>query len=136
MVNEKNTDYFVRKLLDDTDIKYTSNGSDIKEINEILKTSSKNQKGNQGFPEFVGKSEDFIIVIEDKANIENQVCYDDKNEQVISLEPNATVNFAENGALYYAKRIVEGTNFKKVFAFGCSGGGGVNLKSTKFDLYL
>lgn len=42
------------------------------EINEALRTSSKRGTGKKGFPEFVAQVGDFIIVIEDKAEIEKQ----------------------------------------------------------------
>lgn len=67
MVNEKKTDLFIAKLLDSAKIKYEPNGSNIKEIQEALKTASKRGTKSVGFPEFVGKSKDFIIIIEDKA---------------------------------------------------------------------
>jgi type I restriction enzyme M protein len=44
MANEKKTDIFISKLLDNAKIEYTPNGSDIKEIQDALKTASK--KGN------------------------------------------------------------------------------------------
>lgn len=44
-------------------------GSSIKEIDDALKTASKKGTGNVGFPEYVGVVKDFIIVIEDKADL-------------------------------------------------------------------
>ena len=37
MANEKKTDIFISRLLENAEIKYTPNGSDIKEIQEALK---------------------------------------------------------------------------------------------------
>ncbi|MDR3275119.1 MAG: hypothetical protein LBS81_03970 [Endomicrobium sp.] len=37
------------------------------------------------------------------------------------MSANAIKNYAENGALHYANRILKGSTFKKIFAFGCSG---------------
>lgn len=65
---EKNLDIFISKQLDSAKIKYSADGSSIKEINDALKTASKKGTGRVGFPEFVGISSEFIIVIEDKAN--------------------------------------------------------------------
>ncbi|TDX48868.1 hypothetical protein C7959_12547 [Orenia marismortui] len=121
MVNEKVTDLFIAKLLDNTKIKYTPNGSDIKEVKDALKTASKKGTGNVGFPEFVGKSNEFIIVIEDKADLDKQALYEDEESDKLIVETEAIINYAENGALHYAQQIVEKTEFKKVFAFGCSG---------------
>lgn len=121
MANEKKTDIFISKLLEIAKIKYTPNGSDIKEIQEALKTASKKGTGKSGFPEFVGIAKDFILVIEDKSEIEKQVLYEDENNQIISTNQKAITNYAENGALHYANEIISKTNFQKIFAFGCSG---------------
>lgn len=50
MANECKTEIFISKLLDSAEIKYTPNGSDIKEIKEALKTASKKGTGKLGFP--------------------------------------------------------------------------------------
>ena len=118
---EKNLDIFVSKLLDSAKIKYSADGSNIKEINDALKTASKKGTGRVGFPEFVGISKDFIIVIEDKAELEKQANYSDEEETELAMDVKSLKDFAENGALHYGKHIIENTSFKKVFAFGCSG---------------
>ena len=69
---EKNLDIFISKLLDAAKIKYSADGSSIKEINDALKTASKKGTGRVGFPEFVGISNDFIIVIENKLDLDKQ----------------------------------------------------------------
>lgn len=61
MANEKKTDFYIGKLLDLASIKFTPNGSDIKEIQDAFKTASKKGTGKVGFPEFTAKSKDFII---------------------------------------------------------------------------
>jgi len=121
MANERKTDFFIGKLLDNAKIKYTPNGSDIKEIKDALKSSSKKGTGRAGFPEFVGKSKDFIIVIEDKADLDKQALYDDDEQQKLKTGTKAAIDYAENGALHYAQEIITKTTFKKIFAFGCSG---------------
>ena len=118
---EKNLDIFISKLLDSAKIKYSADGSSIKEINDALKTASKKGTGRVGFPEFVGISKDFIIVIEDKAELDKQANYSDEEETELSTDVKSLKDYAENGALHYGKHIIENTNFKKVFAFGCSG---------------
>lgn len=118
---EKNLDIFISKLLDNAKIKYSADGSSIKEINDALKTASKKGTGRVGFPEFVGISKDFIIVIEDKAELNKQANYTDEEETDLATDVKSLKDYAENGALHYGKHIIENTNFKKVFAFGCSG---------------
>jgi type I restriction-modification system DNA methylase subunit len=121
MANEKITDIFISKLLDSAKIDYTPNTSNIKEIEEALKTASKSGSGKVGFPEFVAKSNDFIMVIEDKADTDKQVAYADDSTVELKTDTKSIKNYAENGALHYAQAIIKKTNFKKVFAFGCSG---------------
>ncbi len=118
---EKNLDIFISKLLDRAKIKYSADGSSIKEINDALKTASKKGTGRVGFPEFVGISNDFIIVIEDKADLDKQVNYVSEEQTEYAVDVKSLKNFAENGAFHYGKHIIENTTFKKVFAFGCSG---------------
>lgn len=119
--NEKALDIFISRLLDLAKINYTPNGSNIKEINDALKTASKKGTKRVGFPEFVGKSGDFIIVIENKAEVEKQVKYVSEEVTEYKTDTKSLTDFAENGAYHYAKHIIENTNFKRVFAFGCSG---------------
>lgn len=121
MANERKTDFFIGKLLDAAKINYTPNGSSIKEIQIALKSSSKKGTGKTGFPEFTAKSGDFILVIEDKASIDKQAKYIDEANTTLATDSKSNIDYAENGALHYAKEIIAKTNFKQVFAFGCSG---------------
>lgn len=116
---EVKTDYWVNDLLKQAGIKLTPQGSDIKEINEALKTASKKQNGNVGFPEFCGVVKDFVLVIEDKPSTDKQVKFDENG--IIDMSAKATMDYAINGAYYYAKHILENTNYKKAIAFGISG---------------
>ena len=121
MINEKITDFFIGKLLDDAKIEYTPNASKIKEVQEALKTASKRGTGKGGFPEFTAKVDEFIIVIEDKAETKNHILKCENNPNRVDLTPKATTKYAVNGAVHYAQHIIQNTNFKKIFAFGCSG---------------
>lgn len=116
---EVQTDLWVHDLLKEAGIELDAQGSSIKEIDEALKTASKRGTGKVGFPEYVGVVKDFILVIEDKAKLENHVKYD--SNKLISLETKDVTDFAVNGALFYAKHLIQNTTYKKVFAFGISG---------------
>ncbi|MBP5406871.1 restriction endonuclease subunit S [bacterium] len=116
---EVKTDLWVHDLLKEAGIKLDAQGSEVKEIDKALKTASKRGTGKVGFPEYVGIVKDFIIVIEDKPKLENHVKYD--SNKLISLETKDVVEFAVNGALFYAKHLIQNTTYKKVFAFGVSG---------------
>ncbi len=75
MVNERVTDFFIGSLLKESNINFVPNRSNIKEINEAYKTASKRGTESVGFPEFTCKVNDFILVIEDKADINKQAKY-------------------------------------------------------------
>lgn len=119
--NERKLDFYIRDLLKSAGIEFEPNGSSILEIHEALKTSSKKGTGRVGFPEFTAKSGDFILVIEDKADLNKQANYVDENSTNLATDIKSITDFAENGSLHYAKEIAEKTNFNRVFAFGCSG---------------
>lgn len=116
---EIKTDLWVYELLKQAKLSLDAQGSDIKEIDEALKTASKKGTGNVGFPEYVGVVKDYLLVIEDKADLSKHIKLDDKG--CISNEVNAITNYAVNGALFYATHLAKNTSYKKIFAFGISG---------------
>lgn len=116
---EAYTDLWVHDLLKEAGIELEAQGSEIKEINEALKTASKRGTGRIGKPEYVGIIKDFLIVIEDKAKLENHIKFN--SDKLISQEIKDVTSFAVNGALFYAKHLIQNTSFKKSFAFGISG---------------
>lgn len=121
MVNEAKTDDLIMNMLRQYNIKYCPKGSNIKEIEDALKTASKRCTGKVGFPDITAVVKDFIFIFENKAESIKQANYTDDNKDTLAEDIDSICNFAENGALYYAKHIVNNTSFKKVFAFGCSG---------------
>lgn len=70
---EVKTDLWVAAQLDECKIHFDAQGSDVKEINEALKTASKRGTGNAGYPEYTAVIGDFVLVIEDKADMDKQV---------------------------------------------------------------
>lgn len=116
---EVKTDLWVYDLLKQAEIQLDAQGSNIKEIDDALKTASKKGTGNVGFPEYVGVVKDYLLVIEDKAALDKHIKLDDKN--CISVEVNAVRDYAVNGALFYAKHLARNTTYKKILAFGVSG---------------
>lgn len=115
---EVKTDLWVRDLLKEADIELEPQGSSIKELDNSLKTASKSGSGKVGFPEYIGIVKDFIIVIEDKADLSKHKKLDGS---VICMETQAVKDYAVNGALFYAQHLVKNTTYKKVLAFGISG---------------
>ena len=118
---EKNTDFWVADLLKEAELRQSlsSQGSDILEIDKALKTASKKKNGKIGKPEFVGVVKDFLIVIEDKADVSNHIKRDEKDLICQSVE--STTNYAVNGALHYGLHLAKHTDYKKIIAFGVSG---------------
>ena len=116
---EIRTDLWVYDLLKDANIKIDPQGCDIKEIDEALKTASKKGTGNIGYPEYCGVVKDFVIVIEDKPTTDKQAKYDDNG--LLDMQVSSIMDYALNGAYFYAKHILENTNYKKAIAFGISG---------------
>ncbi|MGI6173387.1 MAG: hypothetical protein ACOYI8_05740 [Christensenellales bacterium] len=116
---EANFDLYIHDLLVEAGIHADTQGSTIAPLNEALKTASKQQTGRAGFPEYVAVVRDFVLVMEDKTDRAN-LCLLEADGSV-SQTVMATTNYAVNGALFYAKKIIEQTSFKKVFAFGNAG---------------
>lgn len=116
---EVKTDLWVYDLLKQADINLDPQGSSVKEIDFALKTASKKGTGNVGFPEYVGVVKDYLLVIEDKANLSKHIKFDEKGN--ISQETSAISDYAVNGAVFYGKHLANHTSYKKVIAFGVSG---------------
>ena len=116
---EAKTDLWVHGLLKEAGIELEPQGSSIVEIDKALKTASKSGSGNVGFPEFVGVIKDFILVIENKADLSDHIKLNSKG--VISSTSKDTKGFAVNGALFYGQHLAKNTTYKKIFAFGISG---------------
>lgn len=116
---EVRTDLWVARQLDDCGINYTPQGSDVKEIDEALKTASKRGTGNAGYPEYVAVVGRFVIVIEDKAALDKHIKRDEGD--VVDMSTTSVTDFAVNGALFYAQHIARNTSFDQIFAIGVSG---------------
>ena len=113
------TDLWVYEMLKEANIDLHPQGSNIKEINEALKTASKAGTGNVGFPEYSGVIKDFVLIIEDKADIS---FHEKRNEKELICDNVKSVkDYAVNGALFYGKHLSQNTSYKKLIAFGVSG---------------
>ena len=119
MPNERQTDFIIADLLKKAAIDFFPNGSRVDEIQNALKTASKRGTDKQGFPEFTAVVNDFVIVIEDKADSNFQANY--LGNDTLLMDTESITDYAENGALHYALKIIQSSHFKKIFAFACSG---------------
>lgn len=113
------TDLWVYELLKEANIKLHPQGSNINEINDALKSASKAGTGKVGFPEYCGIVKDFVLIIENKADVSQHSKRTDKD--IICTEVNSIKNYAVNGALFYGKHLAQNTSYKKVIAFAVSG---------------
>ncbi len=116
---EVKTDLWVYELLKEANIELDPQGSSIKEIHLALKTASKKGTGNTGFPEYCGVVKDFLLVIEDKADVAYHINRND--DELICQQSKSTIDYAVNGALHYGLHLAKNTSYKKVLAFGVSG---------------
>ncbi len=116
---EAHTDLWVYDLLKEAGLDLDPQGSTIPEVEQALKSASKKGTGKAGRPEFCGAVKDFLIVIEDKASLDNHIHRNPNG--LIDLAPQFTTTYAVNGAFHYARHIALNTNFHKVFALGISG---------------
>lgn len=116
--SEVNTDLWVHDLLSQAEIHLDAQGSTIRELDDALKTASKRGTGGIGYPEYCGIVNDFVIVIEDKANISQHIA---EENGVILTDVQSVCGFAVNGALHYGKHIAKNTSCKKIICIGVSG---------------
>lgn len=116
---EIKTDLWVHSQLTEAGLNLSAQGSEIKEIDDALKTASKSRTGNVGYPEFCGVVKDFLIVIEDKADIAKHSKKDDNG--LIAQDTASIKDYAVNGALHYGLHLAKHTSYKKIIAIGVSG---------------
>ena len=116
---EIKTDFWVHGLLQEAGLNLTPQGCDIEEVDEALKTASKAQTGNAGYPEYCGVIKDFLLVIEDKASLDKHLAKTEKG--LIAQDVKSVKDYAVNGALFYGLHLAANTSYHKVLAFGVSG---------------
>ncbi|MDT2841894.1 HsdM family class I SAM-dependent methyltransferase [Vagococcus lutrae] len=124
MVNEKtSTDQLVRRFIEELGVPYEEQTSSNVQIREALKNASKSKDSRGiGKPEFIFFSGDHLFVIEDKLAID-KLEYKDESGNIDTDFPYRR-DYAVNGAVHYAKHIIEKTNsYKEVIAIGIAGDG-------------
>lgn len=131
-LNEKTgIDEYMNDEIKSLGVKYYRESSGNLEIQNALKSASKKLNGNVGKPEFTFFSKGFFIVVEDKNDV-NLHAYT-VNDEIILDDPAIVPKYAVNGAVHYAKHIIEQTNvIDKAFAIGASGNGHSNTISIYF----
>ena len=115
MASELDLTVYIQNRLAAVDISSETQSTNNFELSNALKTASKNQTGKAGRPDHIALVADFVLVMEDKSD-RLKLCLRDGGE--ISQSVNAVKDYAVNGALFYANKILDGTHYKKIFAFG------------------
>lgn len=129
MYNEvTNIDQVVREKLSALTVntRIFEQGAGTKELVTALRRGSKSKDPkNPGKPEFCfisGEEEKHLVVVEDKYGAENLVKLDDEEKIITTYPERAT--FALNGAVHYAKHVLENSSyFPSIFAIGVAGDG-------------
>ncbi len=118
-MKESNFDMYIRDLLKEAGISAEYQHTDILQLQEALATASKSQTDEHGKPDFIAVVDEYVLVIEDKKD-RDKVCLREK-DGTISQTMEAVKNYAVNGAVWYASKILEHGAYTKVFAFGNAG---------------
>jgi hypothetical protein len=119
MTNEATaTDRTVRKLIEQITPKFSEQQAFNPEAQLALMHASKQGKNGIGKPDFFFMSRSYPVVIEDKPNYERAVYVENNN---VSLNYPYTKLYADNGAIWYAKNIVEKSILHECFAIGATG---------------
>ena len=108
MRNEADFTNYIQNRLADAEIFADTQSSHVAELDGALRTASKSQTGNAGYPDHIALIDDFVLVMEDKSDRLKLVLRDGGE---ISQTVDATQNYALNGALFYALKILDGTRY-------------------------
>ena len=95
---EAQTDIWVHELLKSAKIQLTYQGSDVPELEKALKTASKADTGKVGKPEFIGVVKDFVLVVENKAEVSQHAHRGDDGN--LLEDTTSKQGYALNGALH------------------------------------
>ena len=95
---------FIHNSLSAVEISSDMQSSHVVEIDAALSSASKNLSGGHGYPDHIALVNDFVLVMEDKAD-RLKLVLRDGNE--ILQTADAVKNYALNGALFYALKIIK-----------------------------
>ncbi|MFI9226300.1 class I SAM-dependent DNA methyltransferase [Peribacillus frigoritolerans] len=119
---ETDTDSMVDRWLSEINVEYSAQATNIKEIDDALKDRASKSKDSpgKGYPDFIFQTKSYLFVIENKTNNKSLEKLDDKGQLLFEYPYNN--NFAVNGAVFYAKHIIDKTiNYKEIIAIGITG---------------
>ncbi len=109
---------YIQRLLLSRGISARLEGTLNIEVDAALSNASKSLTGERGYPDIVAIVKDFVLIMENKTD---HFKLEKKDGTNFSEEIDAVKNYAVNGALFYARKVFEGTRYTKIFAFGNAG---------------
>ena len=115
MRTEADLTNYIQNRLEAVEIFSETQSTHNVELDGALKSASKNQTGKAGYPDHIALVDDFVLVMEDKSDRLKLIL---REGSEISQSVKAVQEYAINGALFYAQKIIDGSSYKKVFAFG------------------
>lgn len=119
------TDRLVQQLLDKSGVEeYHIQYAGYDVVLNALKGASKSGDG-YGIPDFNFLQEGFLVLIEDKVDLDKLESFDKDGigNTHLNFSESSIQNYAVNGAVYYAQKVLENESlFEKIFAIGVVGG--------------
>ena len=102
-------------------------------MKEALKGAAKTkEKSRFGKPDFHIEKYEIPIVIEDKLGVRHHVA---ENKSGIRMDEKAVCEYAVNGAIYYAKKMIASKKYREVVAIGISGDSEDDIKISVYYVF-
>ncbi len=123
-VTEADTKKLALRLLNDVGIDPYLEGSGSPQFYDAMEEAGKKQNGNRGFTDIHFSSSNYIVIIENKCDTKfvEKLEENDLGQKILLEDANSTEKYAANGAVYYAKCILEKEPiYEHVFAIGFAG---------------
>lgn len=105
---------------------------------EALKGASKSGKAAQGIPDYiinVRPGSELAVVIEDKHGLEYLEYVHDESASSVEIQKGVR-DYAVNGAIHYAEKMIESGRFDTVYAIGVAGESDVNSINVEMKCLL
>ena len=134
---EADVDDKVKEILNSLNLKknvdYNEKSAMSSYMKEALKGSAKTiLKTNYGIPDFHIEKYNIPIVIENKLHNKYHIA---ANKTGIKMDERSVKNYAVNGAIYYAKNMIESKKYDEVVAIGISADDDSSLKISVYYVF-
>lgn len=134
---EADVDDYVKEVLSALGLKkgvdYNEKSAMSDYMKEALKGAAKTKgKKHFGIPDFHLESRKIPVVIENKLGNKYHIS---ANKSGIKMDENSIKNYAVNGAVYYAKNMIESKKYDEVIAIGISGEDSESIKISTYYVF-